>query len=73
MRLIQADFLDFLYSGEKDIHAFAKRRPGRRRQASKPDGLPTVTLQSLTLAVSRGRYAIEPLTQTNPTGFKPTF
>ena len=26
------DFLDFLRSGEKDIHAFAESRRGRRRQ-----------------------------------------
>jgi predicted RecB family nuclease len=36
------DFLDFLRSGEKDIHAFAESRRGRRRrtQASQVDGLP---------------------------------
>jgi hypothetical protein len=36
------DFLDFLRSGEKDIHAFAESRRGRRRRAqtSPPDGLP---------------------------------
>ena len=36
------DFLDFLRSGEKDIHAFAESRRGRRRrtQTSQPDGLP---------------------------------
>jgi predicted RecB family nuclease len=36
------DFLDFLRSGEKDIHAFAESRRGRRRptQTSPPDGLP---------------------------------
>ena len=36
-------FLDFLRSGEKDIHAFAESRHGRRRrpQTSQPDGLPT--------------------------------
>lgn len=35
------DFLDFLRSGEKDIHAFAESRRGRRRQPSinKPKGL----------------------------------
>jgi predicted RecB family nuclease len=34
------DFLDFLRSGEKDIHAFAESRRGRRRQPSinKPKG-----------------------------------
>ena len=26
------DFLDFLRSGEKDIHAFAESRRGRRRR-----------------------------------------
>jgi hypothetical protein len=36
------DFLDFLRSGEKDIHAFAESRRGRRRR-----------MQSPTLAVSR--------------------
>jgi hypothetical protein len=37
-----ADFLDFLRSGEKDIHAFAESRRGRRRrtQTSQEDGLP---------------------------------
>ena len=37
------DFLDFLRSGEKDIHAFAERRRGcrRRTQTSHPDGLPS--------------------------------
>ena len=36
------DFLDFLRSGEKDIHAFAESRSGRRgrTQASQPAGLP---------------------------------
>jgi len=35
------DFLDFLRSGEKDIHAFAESRRGRRRrtQTSQPTGL----------------------------------
>jgi hypothetical protein len=35
------DFLDFLRSGEKDIHAFADSRRGRRgrTQTSQPDGL----------------------------------
>jgi hypothetical protein len=36
------DFLDFLRSGEKDIHAFAESRQGRRRRThtSQPTGLP---------------------------------
>ena len=36
------DFLDFLRSGEKDIHAFAESRRGRRgrSRSSKPSGLP---------------------------------
>ena len=36
------DFLDFLRSGEKDIHAFAESRRGRRRRspASEPKALP---------------------------------
>ena len=36
------DFLDFLRSGEKDIHAFAEGRRGRKRrtQTSQADGLP---------------------------------
>ena len=36
------DFLDFLRSGEKDIHAFAESRRGRRRrtQTSQTTGLP---------------------------------
>ena len=36
------DFLDFLRSGEKDIHAFAESRRGRRRrtQTSQPDDSP---------------------------------
>jgi predicted RecB family nuclease len=36
------DFLNFLRSGEKDIHAFAESRRGRRRraQANQADGLP---------------------------------
>ena len=36
------DFLDFLRSGEKDIHAFAegRRGRGRRRQTSQPADLP---------------------------------
>jgi hypothetical protein len=35
------DFLDFLRSGEKDIHAFAESRRERRRRAqtSQPGGL----------------------------------
>jgi len=37
------DFLDFLRSGEKDIHAFAESRRGRKRrpQTSRPTGLPS--------------------------------
>jgi hypothetical protein len=31
---IGVDFLDFLRSGEKDIHAFAESRCGRRRRSS---------------------------------------
>jgi hypothetical protein len=36
------DFLDFLRSGEKDIHAFAESRRGRRRRSStgEPKALP---------------------------------
>jgi hypothetical protein len=36
------DFLDFLRSGEKHIHAFAESRRGRRRRspASEPKTLP---------------------------------
>jgi len=36
------DFLDFLRSGEKDIHAFAESRRGRRRRSptGKPKALP---------------------------------
>src|SRR6185369_1424945 len=36
------DFLDFLLSGEKDIHAFAESRQGRRRRQNpiKPANLP---------------------------------
>jgi hypothetical protein len=36
------DFVDFLRSGEKDIHAFAESRRGRRRrtQTRQPPGLP---------------------------------
>jgi len=33
-------FLDFLRSGEKDIHAFAESRRRRRTQTSQADGLP---------------------------------
>jgi hypothetical protein len=41
-KYIGVDFLDFLRSGEKDIHAFAQSRRRRKRwtQASQPDGLP---------------------------------
>jgi predicted RecB family nuclease len=35
------DFLDFLRSGEKDIHAFAESRRGRRRRTQSPSGLTT--------------------------------
>ena len=40
------DFLDFLRSGEKDIHAFAesRRRRRRRTQTSQPPGLPATTI-----------------------------
>jgi hypothetical protein len=39
---MDVSFLDFLRSGEKDIHAFAESRRGRRRrtQTSQPEGLP---------------------------------
>ena len=38
------DFLDFLRSGEKDVHAFAETRRGRRRQSptNEPKALPAV-------------------------------
>jgi hypothetical protein len=41
-RYMGVDFLDFLRSGEKDIHAFAEsqRGRGRRTRTSQPDGLP---------------------------------
>ena len=35
------DFLDFLRSGEKDIHAFAETRRKRQTQPSQPTGLPS--------------------------------
>jgi hypothetical protein len=40
------DFLDFLRSGEKDIHAFAESRRGcrRRTQPTQPTGLPTAAI-----------------------------
>jgi len=40
------DFLDFLRSGETDIHAFAGSQRGRRRrtQTSQTDGLPAVAI-----------------------------
>ena len=43
------DFLDFLRSGEKDIHAFAESRRGRRRrtQTSQPPGLPAEAIPDL--------------------------
>jgi hypothetical protein len=39
---VAVDFLDFLRSGEKDIHAFAesRRRRRRRTQASQPTEVP---------------------------------
>ncbi len=39
------DFLDFLRSGERDIHAFAESRRGWKRpsRSSQPTGLPTIT------------------------------
>ena len=42
------DFLDFLRSGEKDIHTFAERPRGRRRrkETSQPTGSPAVALPS---------------------------
>jgi hypothetical protein len=42
-KYVGVDFLDFFRSGEKDIHAFAESRCGRRRraQASQPVGLPS--------------------------------
>jgi hypothetical protein len=41
------DFLDFLRSGEKDIHAFAESRHGRKRrtQTSQPVGLPADSMK----------------------------
>jgi hypothetical protein len=41
------DFLDFLRSGEKDIHAFAENRPGRKRrsQGSQGENLGTGALE----------------------------
>jgi hypothetical protein len=42
------DFLDFLRSGEKDIHAFAESRRGRgrRTQTSQPTSLRTDVIQT---------------------------
>jgi hypothetical protein len=42
------DFLDFLRSGEKNIHAFAESRRGRRRrmQTSLAAALPTDVIQT---------------------------
>jgi hypothetical protein len=40
------DFLDFLRSGEKDIHAFAESRRGHRRRTQSsppPDSPPNAT------------------------------
>lgn len=41
------DFLDFLRSGEKDIHAFAESRQRRKRrtQTSQPTSLPTTVIR----------------------------
>jgi hypothetical protein len=43
------DFLDFLRSGEKDIHAFAesRRRRRRRTQTTPPPGLPAAAIPDL--------------------------
>ena len=43
------DFLDFLRSGEKDIHAFAESRRGRRRrtQTKQADSLPADAIPEL--------------------------
>ncbi|MEI2723866.1 MAG: hypothetical protein V9H26_10090 [Verrucomicrobiota bacterium] len=48
------DFLDFLRSGEKDIHAFAESRRGRRRrtQTSQPPGLPAEAIPGARTAES---------------------
>jgi hypothetical protein len=40
-RYMGVDFLDFLRSGEKDIHAFAQSRRGRRRRTQPPSKLMT--------------------------------
>ncbi|MGD0778919.1 MAG: hypothetical protein ABSC05_39585 [Candidatus Solibacter sp.] len=47
-KYMSVDFLDFLRSGGKDIHAFAESRRGRRRrmQTNQPDGLPTDVIPS---------------------------
>lgn len=44
------DFLDFLRSGEKDIHAFAesRRRRRRRTQTNQPTGLPAGVASDVT-------------------------
>jgi hypothetical protein len=41
-KYMSVDFLDFLRSGEKDIHAFAEslRERRRRRQNTQPEKLP---------------------------------
>lgn len=48
------DFLDFLRSGEKDIHAFAESRRGRRRrtQTSQPAALPAEAISGARTAES---------------------
>src|SRR5262249_49144602 len=38
-KYMSVDFLDFLRSGEQDIHAFAENRCTRRRKTSLPTGL----------------------------------
>ena len=55
------DFLDFLRSGEKDIHAFAESRRGRRRRTQARRAA-CRTMQSPTLIVSPDQYDIESLT-----------
>ena len=44
------DFLDFLRSGEKDIHAFAESRRGRRRRTktNQPPGLSAECIPDVT-------------------------
>jgi hypothetical protein len=65
------DFLDFLRSAEKDIHASRKAGAGADDGRKPTKWTVCGQMRFPALVVSRDRYDIESLMQKKPNGFKP--